>query len=362
MGNRLSRAAAENDLTESLGYCEGTNRLETLDRSADTPEDQPAVREWVYNDAGRMSEYLEDGETVATYTVNALGQRVIKSVEGTSTVFHYDESGTLIGETHPDGAAKRDYLWLNGLPLAQIDVQGGAETIRYLHPDHLATARLATDEMGTVIWRWEGEAFGDAEPNEDPDLNGSTVTINLRFPGQYADGESEIYYNHLRDFVPNSGRYVQSDPIGIDGGTNSYLYANANPAGLIDIEGTQSNANNENTSLCAYYAAVGARFDCTYHKFAFGVCMGENIGVEIMNFLCNIDAGEKDCIRKCLIANDKKDRRNPQCRIPPNSGCGERECVRKSCIKNYHNDCFEKCDISPHCFGGNYRDFPNDDS
>jgi len=240
-GNRLSRAAAENDLTESLGYCEGTNRLETLDRSADTPEDQPAVREWVYNDAGRMSEYIEDGKTVATYTVNALGQRVTRSVDGEGRVFHYDESGTLIGETLADGSGKRDYLWLNGLPLAQIDVQGGIDKVRYLHPDHLATARLATDEMGTIVWRWEGEAFGDVGPDEDPDGDGVSVTVNLRFPGQYADRESGFYYNYFRTFNSNAGIYIRSDPAGIIGGYNSYTYSINNPASVTDVYGLLPN-------------------------------------------------------------------------------------------------------------------------
>jgi len=267
-GNRLLRTAAADNLSETLGYCEGTNRLDTLNRTADTPEEQPAVREWIYNDAGRMSEYLEDGETVATYVVNALGQRVIKSVEGTSTVFHYDESGTLIGETHYDGTAKRDYLWLNGLPLAQIDVQEGLDKIRYLHSDHLATARLATDEMGTIVWRWEGEAFGDVGPDEDPDGDGVSVTVNLRFPGQYADQESGLYYNVARYYAPSDGRYTRSDPIGLTGGFNTFAYVKGNPVtgfdrrGLVSCDGWWWRIRWTRTSFPGFYLITGRTPKC----------------------------------------------------------------------------------------------------
>jgi RHS repeat-associated protein len=61
--------------------------------------------------------------------------------------------------------------------------------------------------------------------------------MNLRFPGQYADSETGLFYNYFRTYQPNQGRYTQNDPIGLAGGWNRYVYAGANPLISIDPEG-----------------------------------------------------------------------------------------------------------------------------
>ena len=52
-----------------------------------------------------------------------------------------------------------------------------------------------------------------------------SLSYNLRFPGQYYDAETGKHYNVNRDYDPVTGRYVQSDPIGLDGGMNAFEYA-----------------------------------------------------------------------------------------------------------------------------------------
>ena len=112
----------------------------------------------------------------------------------------------------------------------------------FIHSDHLDTPREVTSTSGTVVWQWKRTfPFGDNMANEDPNNQG-TFIFNLRFPGQYYDEETLTHYNVNRDYDPGIGRYLQSDPIGLLGGLNTYGYVGGNPVMWVDPEGL-SNAN-----------------------------------------------------------------------------------------------------------------------
>lgn len=72
-------------------------------------------------------------------------------------------------------------------------------------------------------------------------------TSGKSFPGQYYDSESGLHYNYFRDYDPSTGRYVESDPIGLRGGFNTYSYVSNNPLAMIDTLGLASNC-----VACAY--------------------------------------------------------------------------------------------------------------
>jgi len=163
-----------------------------------------------------------------TYQLNALGQRVAKTVSGTTTRYHYDANGNLIGET--TGANHRDYAWLGSIPVAILE----GTSQHYLHADHLDTPRVVTNAANTIVWRWDSDPFGFFPAAEDPDGNSQLFTLNLRFPGQYFDKETGLHYNTFRDYDPQTGRYVESDPIGLLGGMNTYAYVDGDPLSFSD--------------------------------------------------------------------------------------------------------------------------------
>ena len=111
-----------------------------------------------------------------------------------------------------------------------------AATLYYIHTDHLNTPRLIANQAQQAVWRWDNtDPFGGNPPDENPSGLGS-FTCNLRLPGQYFDKETNTHYNYFRDYDPGIGRYVQSDPIGLRGGINTYVYV-LDPLTQVDPEG-----------------------------------------------------------------------------------------------------------------------------
>nr|WP_082591474.1 RHS repeat-associated core domain-containing protein [Duganella sp. Root198D2] len=112
----------------------------------------------------------------------------------------------------------------------------GAATAYFIHTDQLNTPRAITNGSGNLVWQWDSDPYGKDAANAQPagQLN---FTFNQRFPGQQFDRESNLHYNYYRDYDPQFGRYLQSDPIGLEGGMNTYGYTEANPIIYADPNG-----------------------------------------------------------------------------------------------------------------------------
>ena len=124
-----------------------------------------------------------------------------------------------------------------GQASATVNVKAEAQ-VYYIHPDHLNTPRFIADQTQKIVWRWDQqEPFGNTPPNDDPDGDGVKFDFPLRFPGQYFDRETNLAYNWMRDYDSSISRYVQSDPIGLRGGLNTYAYVNSNPIRSVDPRG-----------------------------------------------------------------------------------------------------------------------------
>jgi RHS repeat-associated protein len=90
---------------------------------------------------------------------------------------------------------------------------------------------------GVIAWRWDSDPFGTDSADKDPDNDTNGFVYHLRFPGQYFDEETGLHYNYFRDYDPVTGRYVENDPTGVDGGLNTYAYANLDPLKYADPTG-----------------------------------------------------------------------------------------------------------------------------
>ncbi|HTF97059.1 MAG TPA: RHS repeat-associated core domain-containing protein, partial [Cellvibrio sp.] len=102
----------------------------------------------------------------------------------------------------------------------------------YIHNDHLNTPQVITNQSQQVVWMGDYEPFGKLAANQN-----NSIEVFSRFPGQYVDSETGLYYNYFRDYDPTIGRYIESDPIGLQGGINTYAYVEGNPLSLIDPQG-----------------------------------------------------------------------------------------------------------------------------
>ncbi|KZN46312.1 RHS repeat-associated core domain-containing protein, partial [Pseudoalteromonas luteoviolacea] len=251
VGNRLNRKWVSKDRQvledETYQYAMNSNQLQWVapsvkpvrvfnyNENGQTILDTLKGKSLVYNAANRLSKIaFKDGSHVE-YIYNAKGQRVAKvlvAVNGqkTTTHYHFDQDNLLIAESNADGKPLVEYVYLNKQRVASIRSIGGSYVIEYMHNDHLGSPMAQTNGLGELTWQSHTLPFGQSyKPVKSEQGFG--------FPGQYHDGESSYSYNYFRDYDPSIGRYIQSDPIGIAGGVNTYGYVGGNPIKHIDILG-----------------------------------------------------------------------------------------------------------------------------
>lgn len=164
----------------------------------------------------------------ATYYVGPEGQRLRKTVSGSSTYFAPDIAGPMMAEN--SGSGWNDYVWLNGRLIGRI-VSGQLQAI---HDDQVGRPEAITDSNQVVVWRARNFAFDRTV------TVANVVPLNLGFPGQYYDAESGLWSNGFRDYSPGLGRYIESDPLGQVAGTNTYVYVGGNPLSHSDPLGLET--------------------------------------------------------------------------------------------------------------------------
>jgi RHS repeat-associated protein len=249
VGNRLHETVSApnaNPYTLQYAYANDSHRLQAITGNGTNISlvyDQAGniIRKgnmhFTYNPANRLSQ-VSTRKTLGSYQYDSKGQRVIKTAGKITTVYHYDLGGALIAETDDKGNVQKEYIHLNGQPLAQFSYRKKGKNlvydIHYYHLDHLGTPQLMSNSNGQIVWRASYEPFGQATITSSGKPQPES---NLRFPGQYADSETGLSDNWFRTYDPATGRYLQSDPIGLWGGINTYAYSLNNPLRYIDSTG-----------------------------------------------------------------------------------------------------------------------------
>ncbi|MFZ5635093.1 MAG: RHS repeat-associated core domain-containing protein [Pseudomonadota bacterium] len=260
-GNRTS--ATVGGTTTAYSYGSASHRLNGVgatarshDAAGNTTQIGGTAKDFVYDELNRMSQVRTSGTTTRNYAYNGRGEQVRTWLAANDDRYSvYDEGGQWLGEYDSAGAPTQQIVWLYDLPAAVITGSGATRKLHYIEADALGTPRVVVDPTrgtsGTAIWRWEltGEAFGNTAPNQDPDNDGTAFVFDMRFPGQRYDAASGLNYNYFRDYDAATGRYVESDPIGLMGGVSTYSYVHGNPGIGIDPLGLQY-AEPSTTAFC----------------------------------------------------------------------------------------------------------------
>ncbi|UPG90952.1 DUF6531 domain-containing protein [Luteibacter aegosomaticola] len=240
-GDRL--AVRANGLTDAYAYQPGSHRLTRADgkaREYDAAGNLTKIGSAVltYDATGRLASASEQGKLLVSYGYDGKGNRIARKVASTTktTLTLFDETGQWIADYDEAGNVTQQAIWMGDMPVGLVN--GGK--LFYVGPGHLGSPREVLDPVrNEVVWNWyhNADPFGSTPPNEDPDGDGKTFVLDMRFPGQRFDNLTGLHANGARDYDPVTGRYIQVDPIGLAGGPNPYLYAKAQPLLYIDPSG-----------------------------------------------------------------------------------------------------------------------------
>ena len=216
----------------STGTATGTRSIVYDNRGNTLSETRPASVSvsTAYDGHARLTSYTRTGQATQANVYNGMDERVVVTSGATVRRFVYDPDGRVIGEYGTSATnVIAERIWLNpetgeGGMFGGDDGTGGyapiaiviGTTLRWVHGNHLGVPATYTSNTGAAI---------------------ATPAYTLPgFPGQFLT-YTDLYYNKYRDYDTSTGRYIQGDPIGLNGDVNPYLYALGNPVRYSDPGG-----------------------------------------------------------------------------------------------------------------------------
>lgn len=221
--------AFETGSNRLLGYLSNrpgeTDRVYTHDAMGNriAESSQGDVRSYRYDGFSRMVGATINGQDTQ-YVVNALGQRSGKlGGDGSRISYAYLGQNQIMSDG-AEGQGWSNYIWFMG----EIIAVTRGPNVYTVRTDHLGRPEFAANDVGQVRWKAYNYAYGRTVTQDD--IGG----LNVGLPGHYFDSESGLWYSGFRDYDANVGRYLQSDPIGKAGGSNTYVYASSNPMEIVD--------------------------------------------------------------------------------------------------------------------------------
>ena len=111
--------------TQAIGYT-ADGRIASLSPGIQAPGGQ-TITSLSYNQDAQLAAVNASGGALASYTYDAFGQRLVKTISGTTgNIYQYGQNGMLLEETNASGAAQADYIYLNGRPIAGLNNASGA--------------------------------------------------------------------------------------------------------------------------------------------------------------------------------------------------------------------------------------------
>ncbi|MBK6436445.1 MAG: RHS repeat-associated core domain-containing protein [Rhodanobacteraceae bacterium] len=256
-----------------------------------------------------------NNKIVSQYQYNARGERVRKYKGSTTQArYVYNEAGQLLVEQTISGSTTTtsEIVWLDNLPVGVIR----NNILHYIEPDHLGTPRQVIDRTRDVaVWRWDllNDPFGESAPNTNPDADGTQFDFNMRFPGQLFDAESGLNYNYFRDYEAATGRYVESDPVGLSAGMSTFGYSLQNPIVVFDPDGLKS-------WICGRpmrgLSLVQHTFVCTTNADGTTDCGGNAPSCPVLGAIVGCDGKDSQETynpKQCRQIDDDKDRCFEEC-------------------------------------------------
>jgi RHS repeat-associated protein len=189
------------------------------------------TRTFTYDIENRLVGATGSGATV-TLAYDPLGRLATSTPGAQFTRFLYD-GDALVAEYDSNGAVAQRYVHGSGVDEPLFHYQGGAvswQNRRQLFPDTQGSIVAETDWLAANPVINSYDEYG---------IPGATNTGRFQYTGQIWLAELGIYHYKARLYSPTLGRFLQTDPVGYQGGINLYGYVGDDPNNLVDPTGNQ---------------------------------------------------------------------------------------------------------------------------